>query len=114
MNKSKKKGKKFESEIALIINSYFPEAKSRRSAFSGGFWELGDIHYDDVYPINLFNFEIKKRKRIPCLIKKAMEQSQRDAQESVPSKIPLVIIGEDYGEPLVILDFKKFLKLLNK
>lgn len=102
---SQRKGKKFELEVAKLLNKKFG-TNVRRTPQSGGMDFKGDIIQLDGI-LSEFSFECKHQENLNFY--KAQEQAERDCPIG---KTPLMINKRNFGEPYVRLKLNDFLNIL--
>jgi len=103
----RKKGSRFELEVAKVINKKF-KANVRRTPNSGGLCIKGDL-IDLVGPLNRFHMECKFQQSLSH--DKAMRQAEGDAPIG---KIPVVINKRNFGKIYVRMEFDEFLNLIKE
>ena len=103
------KGKRFERDVAKIINKKFG-THVRRTPMSGGMDFKGDIIcIDDNSIISEFSFECKNQEALN--IWKALKQSRYDAPMG---KLPLVVFTKNHQTEYVALELEDFLNIIKE
>ena len=104
---SNQKGKRFEREIAKIINKKF-DSDVRRTPCSGGLSFKGDI-IDLCGPLKEFHFECKNQEKMN--IWDALRQAEGDAPGA---KTPLVVFTKNFEDTYVALRLNDLLDLIKE
>ena len=103
------KGKRFEREVAKLLNKKF-ETNVRRTPMSGGMSIKGDII--DINPDSVlydYHFECKNQEKLN--IWKALEQARSDRPMG---KTPLVVFTKNFQSNYVAIELDDFMNLLKE
>lgn len=103
------KGKRFEREVAKLLNKKF-NTNVRRTPMSGGMSIKGDII--DINPDSVlydYHFECKNQEKLN--IWKALEQSRSDRPIG---KTPLVVFTKNFQSNYVAIELDDFMNLLKE
>ena len=101
---SKAKGAKFERAVASMFREYGYEAH-RSAQYKGNTGDAPDVE-GNYYGIHI---EAKFYKQIA--VYNWMAQAKRDAAAEGKGNKPVVIMKENYGEPLVLMRFDDWIEL---
>ena len=103
------KGKRFERDVAKMLNNKFENSHVKRTPNSGGLSIKGDIIcIDDNSIISEFSIECKNQEKLN--IWKALEQSRNDSGY----RIPLVVFTKNHEKDYVALEFEDFMNILKE
>ena len=103
------KGKRFERDVAKMINKKF-ETNVRRTPMSGGMEIKGDIIcIDDNSIISEFSIECKNQEKLN--IWKALDQSRTDAPRG---KLPIVVFTKNHELDYCALEFEDFMNIVKE
>ena len=97
---SQNKGKRFEREVALKASDVLGRKIYRTQQSRGGLTEGSDVVCEPYWSI-----ECKHYKKLGGLIKRAYDQSKRDAKDGL---VPIAICKGDRQEPLVTMSWDHF------
>ena len=103
------KGKRFEREVAKLLNKKF-NTNVRRTPMSGGMSIKGDII--DINPDSVlydYHFECKNQEKLN--IWKALEQARSDRPMG---KTPLVVFTKNFQSNYVAIELEDFMNLLKE
>ena len=103
------KGKRFEREVAKLLNKKF-DTNVRRTPMSGGMSIKGDII--DINPDSVlydYHFECKNQEKLN--IWKALEQARSDRPMG---KTPLVVFTKNFQSNYVAIELEDFMNLLKE
>ena len=109
MLNANQKGKRFERDVAKILNKKF-ETNVRRTPMSGGMSIKGDII--DINPDSVlfdYHFECKNQEKLN--IWKALAQARADKPMR---KIPLVVFTKNHERDYVALELEDFMNILKE
>ena len=109
MINANKKGKRFERDVAKMLNKKF-DSNVRRTPMSGGMSIKGDII--DMNPDSIlfdYHFECKNQEKLN--IWKALAQARSDKPLG---KIPLVVYTKNHEKDYVSLEFEDFMNILKE
>ena len=109
MLNANQKGKRFERDVAKILNKKF-ETNVRRTPMSGGMSIKGDII--DINPDSVlfdYHFECKNQEKLN--IWKALAQARADKPIR---KIPLVVFTKNHERDYVALELEDFMNILKE
>ena len=109
MLNANQKGKRFERDVAKILNKKF-ETNVRRTPMSGGMSIKGDII--DINPDSVlfdYHFECKNQEKLN--IWKALAQARADKPTR---KIPLVVFTKNHERDYVALELEDFMNILKE
>jgi len=104
---SKKKGDRFERDVAKQLNKKF-NTNVRRTPMSGGMSIKGDII--DINPDSIlfdYHWECKNQEKLN--IWKALEQARNDKPMG---KTPVVVFRKNFEKDYACLEFEDFMNLL--
>jgi len=104
---SKKKGDRFERDVAKKLNKVF-KTNVRRTPMSGGMSIKGDII--DINPDSIlfdYHWECKNQEKLN--IWKALEQARNDKPMG---KTPVVVFRKNFEKDYACLEFEDFMNLL--
>ncbi len=105
MINAQQKGKRFELQIAKLLNEKFG-ANVKRTPNSGGLSIKGDI-MDTQGILSEFHFELKNQEKLN--IWKALQQARNDKRIG---KIPLVIFTKNHEKDYAALELDDLLNLI--
>ena len=103
------KGKRFEREVAKLLNKKF-NTNVRRTPMSGGMSIKGDII--DINPDSVlydYHFECKNQEKLN--IWKALEQARSDRPMG---KTPLVVFTKNFQSNYVAIELDDFMNILKE
>ena len=103
------KGKRFEREVAKLLNKKF-NTNVRRTPMSGGMSIKGDII--DINPDSVlydYHFECKNQEKLN--IWKALEQARSDRPIG---KTPLVVFTKNFQSNYIAIELEDFMNLLKE
>jgi Holliday junction resolvase len=103
------KGKRFEREVAKLLNKKF-NTNVRRTPMSGGMSIKGDII--DINPDSVlydYHFECKNQEKLN--IWKALEQARSDRPMG---KTPLVVFTKNFESNYVAIELDDFMNILKE
>ena len=104
---SKKKGDRFERDVAKQLNKKF-NTNVRRTPMSGGMSIKGDIIDINPYSV-LFDYHWECKNQEKLNIWKALEQARNDKPMG---KTPVVVFRKNFERDYACLEFEDFMNLL--
>ena len=104
MVNSCKKGKAFERDIAVALRPVFPKARRHLENHEDDAARGADLIFTGPY-----RFQLKKLKKyapITCIEELTVDR--------MLGEIPVLITAGDFLEPMVVMPFEEFLKILKR